>query len=41
MKSIWVIQRDITPVQHTQRLRYVGLVACGAGAAFLSSVVLA
>ncbi|MGD1950480.1 MAG: hypothetical protein ACFB14_12645 [Leptolyngbyaceae cyanobacterium] len=41
MKSIWVAQRGITPIQLTQRLRHVDLVACGAGATVLSSVVLA
>ena len=38
--AFWVIQRGINPGQLAQRLRYVGLVVCGAGGAFLSGVVL-
>ncbi len=38
--AFWIIQQRTNPAQLTQRLRYAGLVVCGAGAAFLSSVVL-
>ncbi|MEA5464668.1 HupE/UreJ family protein [Leptothoe sp. PORK10 BA2] len=38
--AFWIIQRGIDPSQLGQRLRYAGLVTCGAGAAFLSAVVL-
>ncbi len=38
--AFWIAQRSLNPTQHTQRLRYAGLIICGAGAAFLSSVVL-
>ncbi|MEM9451494.1 MAG: hypothetical protein AAGA75_23580 [Cyanobacteria bacterium P01_E01_bin.6] len=38
--AFWIAQRGVNPTQQIQRLRYGGLVICGAGAAFLASVVL-
>ena len=37
--AFWIIQQGIRPAQLAQRLRASGLIACDAGAAFLSSLV--